>query len=39
MYEEYFTSLLPIFTGKGFYEVNEDRKDIDWLKRDYPLDK
>jgi glycosyltransferase involved in cell wall biosynthesis len=36
MYEEYFTSLLPIFTGKGFYQIDKDRKDLDWLKRDYP---
>jgi glycosyltransferase involved in cell wall biosynthesis len=39
MYEEYFTSLLPVFTGKGFYEVNENRKDLDWLKREYPCSK
>jgi len=39
MYEEYFTSLLPIFTGKGFYEVNEKRKDLDWMKREYPSSK
>ena len=36
MYEEYFASLIPIFTGKGFYEVNNTRKDLDWLKREYP---
>jgi hypothetical protein len=36
MYEEYFTSLIPIFTGKGFYEVDKDRKDIDWMVRKYP---
>lgn len=39
MYEEYFTSLLPIFTGKGFYEVNEHRKELDWMKREYPTSK
>jgi len=39
MYEEYFTSLLPIFTGKGFYEVNDKRKDLDWMKREYPSSK
>lgn len=39
MYEEYFTSLIPIFTGKGFYEVNENRKELDWMKREYPTSK
>ena len=39
MYEEYFTSLLPIFTGKGFYEINDKRKDLDWMKREYPSSK
>lgn len=36
MYEEYFASLIPIFTGKGFYQENNNRKDLDWLKREYP---
>jgi glycosyltransferase involved in cell wall biosynthesis len=39
MYEEYFVSLLPIFTGKGFYEVDKDRKDLDWMIRHYPCEK
>jgi hypothetical protein len=39
MYEEYFTSLLPIFDGDGFYEVNPDRKELDWMKRYYPCGK
>jgi hypothetical protein len=39
MYEEYFSSLLPIFTGKGFYEINDKRKDLDWMKREYPSSK
>ena len=39
MYEEYFTSLLPVFKGKGFYEENPGRKNLDWLMRDYPCTK
>lgn len=39
MYEEYFYSLQPVFTGKGFYEVDPERKELDWLKRDYPCSK
>ena len=39
MYEEYFRSLIPIFTGKGFYELNPGRKELDWMKRDYPCTK
>ena len=38
MYEEYFNSLRPIFEGKGFYQLNPDRKDLDWLKRYTPCD-
>lgn len=36
MYEEYFGMLLPVFKGKGFYSENTDRKQLDWLSRDYP---
>ena len=39
MYEEYFRSLIPIFTGKGFYEVTNTRKELDWMKREYPCAK
>jgi glycosyltransferase involved in cell wall biosynthesis len=39
MYEEYYSSLIPYFTGKGFYAKNEDRKDLDWMKREYPCTK
>lgn len=39
MYEEYFNSLKPIFTGKGFYQLNPDRKDLDWMRRYYPCSK
>ncbi len=36
MYEEYFRSLLPVATGKGFYEPNEARRELDWMTRYYP---
>jgi glycosyltransferase involved in cell wall biosynthesis len=36
MYEEYFTSLLTLYTGKGFYQENPGRTELDWLKREYP---
>jgi len=39
MYEEYFNSLRPIFTGKGFYHLNPDRKDLDWMRKYYPCAK
>ena len=36
MYEEYFTSLLNIHGKNGWYEPNDSRKELDWLKREYP---
>jgi glycosyltransferase involved in cell wall biosynthesis len=39
MYEEYFRSVLAVATGKGFYEPNETRRELDWLKRYYPCPK
>lgn len=39
MYEEYFRSLVPVFKGKGFYEENAERRELDWLKRYYPCTK
>jgi glycosyltransferase involved in cell wall biosynthesis len=39
MYEEYFHSLVPVFKGRGFYEENPDRRELDWLKRYYPCSK
>jgi len=37
MYEEYFTSLLPVYTGDGFYQRNPGRTELDWLKRDFSM--
>jgi len=37
MYEEYFETLAKVHNGQGgFYAVNDDRKELDWLKRYYP---
>jgi hypothetical protein len=35
MYEEYFQSLLNL-GKKGWYEENERRTELDWLRRSYP---
>jgi len=38
MYEEYFTTLSKIHDGTGgFYAVNDERTELDWLKRTYPV--
>lgn len=36
MYEEYFQSLLNVSTGKGWYEENPERMELNWLARVYP---
>lgn len=36
MYEEYFNSLINIVNGKGWYEPNPSRTNLDWLKKTYP---
>lgn len=38
MYEEFFGSLMSIFRGKGWYEPNDERMNLDWLRRYYPED-
>jgi FkbM family methyltransferase len=37
MYEEYFQSVLNIYTGKGWYEPNDTRDELDWLRKQYPV--
>jgi glycosyltransferase involved in cell wall biosynthesis len=36
MYEEYFYGISNIYGKKGWYEENEERTELDWLKRDFP---
>ena len=36
MYEEYFQSVLNVHTGNGWYEPNDTRSDLNWLKKDIP---
>jgi glycosyltransferase involved in cell wall biosynthesis len=35
MYEEYFQRVYRLF-DKGWYQPNEERRELDWLKRYYP---
>ena len=35
-YEEYFQSVLNVYTGQGWYETNDERKELDWLTKYYP---
>ena len=36
MYEEYFETLRQVYNGKGFYASNDERTQLDWLKRYVP---
>jgi glycosyltransferase involved in cell wall biosynthesis len=36
MYEEYFDMVLKVKFGKGFYEENFERDELDWLYKEYP---
>jgi glycosyltransferase involved in cell wall biosynthesis len=36
MYEEYFNSVLNVYTGNGWYEPKLDRTNLDWLYKNIP---
>lgn len=36
MYEEYFTSVLNVYKGGGWYTLNPDRQDLDFFSRHFP---
>lgn len=35
MYQEYFEMVANIRSGKGWYQENDSRRELDWLKRSY----
>ena len=36
MYEEFFQSVLNIYTGTGWYEKNDSRESLEWLQKYIP---
>jgi glycosyltransferase involved in cell wall biosynthesis len=36
MYDEYFFSVHNIFTGAGWYQQNNERRNLDWIRKHYP---
>jgi glycosyltransferase involved in cell wall biosynthesis len=35
MYEEYFSSVMDIFSGEGWYQERQGRANLNWLKKKY----
>lgn len=35
--QKYFKSVLDIYTGNGWYEPNDGRQNLDWLRKEYPI--
>lgn len=36
MYEEYFTAVLDVYTGNGWYQPHPERSDLDYMKKILP---
>jgi glycosyltransferase involved in cell wall biosynthesis len=37
VYEEYFQSVMNVYNGNGWYETNDNRTDLNWLQKKYPI--
>jgi glycosyltransferase involved in cell wall biosynthesis len=36
LYEEFFQNILNVYTGKGWYEMNSNRENLNFMVRNYP---
>jgi glycosyltransferase involved in cell wall biosynthesis len=36
LYEEFFQNILNVYTGKGWYEMNSNRENLDFMVKNYP---